>query len=242
MVSKSAAKKTKIVLEPRAALGRRACRGIRRQGQIPAVLYGLGKPTASVFAKEEEVRPAVTSGARLVDISIDGADAKALVKEVQLDALGKHILHLDLQRIAMDVAVEVTVPLQVRGTPIGAKEGGVLEVHVRELAVSCLPDKIPERVRRDVSALNVNDFILGKQIVLPEGVTLSKGQDVIVAIVKIPLEKIEEPVAEGALAEPEVLVGPKDKEGEEGEAKEGKPEKGEKAVKPEKPEKPEKKG
>ena len=77
---------------------------------------------------------------------------------------------------------------------------------------------------------------------LPEGVTLSKGQDVIVAIVKIPLEKIEEPVAEGALAEPEVLVGPKDKEGEEGEAKEGKPEKGEKAVKPEKPEKPEKKG
>lgn len=234
-----AVKKARLVLHPRAARGRRECRGLRRRDRIPAIVYGRGQATVPVEADAEEVLVAIGSGARLLDISIDGAEAKALVKEVQFDPIGKHVLHLDLQRIAMDVAVEVTVPLQLRGTPIGAQEGGVLEQILREVHVKCLPGNIPDRLRADVSGLKVNDMLLAGQIPLPEGVALARDPDSVAAIVKIPLEKVEEVPVEGEAKEPEVLAGPKEKAAAEGEAAEGKEAEG-KPAKAEKPEKKEK--
>ena len=153
-------------------------------------------------------------GAHLFDLSLDGKSEKVLVKEVQYDHLGMEVIHVDFARVSLDEKVKVTVPVELKGTPKGEADGGVLQQIISELEVECLVTEIPEAIRHNVNEMALNDVVHIKDLKLPAGVKALQDEDLIVATVKEIVEVAAVAAEEGA-AEPEV-IGRKPAEGEEG--------------------------
>ena len=158
-------------------------------------------------------------GAHLFDLALDGKSEKVLVKEVQFDHLGIEVIHVDFARVSLDEKVKVNVPVELKGTPKGEADGGVLQQIINSLEVECLVTEIPEVIRHLVSEMALNDVVHIRDLKLPEGVRVLQDGDLIVATVKEILEVVVAAPEEGA-AEPEV-IGRKLAEGEEGEAAAG---------------------
>lgn len=198
---------------PRGETGTRAARRLREDGKVPAVIYGHGKDTVSVTLAEHEVELAVLHGERLLEIDLDGAIENVLTKDVQYDAFGNDILHVDLTRVDLNERVEVTVPVVLRGTPAGLADNGVLQQAVNEIRIECLVTAIPEDVRVSVNELNVGDALHVRDLPLPEGATLLDDPDALLCNVIVIAEEVEAPEEEeGQTAEPEVLGEKKEDE------------------------------
>jgi large subunit ribosomal protein L25 len=216
-----------LSIEKRDISTKGALRQVRLNGGVPAVVYGGGKEpaTASVNAKEF-VKLLKGHGLNaLVNLkSASGSDV-VLIKEIQRDVLGHQAIHVDFRRISMTEKLEISVPLRVAGEAPGVKlHGGILEMVIHALPVRCLPTDIPAHIDLDVSALNLNDALRVKDIVLPKGVesAVADGERLVLHIVA-PTEFKEETPAAGAPAagagEPEVIAkGKKPEEGAEGAA------------------------
>ncbi len=205
----------------RAELGSANCRRLRRRGLVPAVLYGKKIANVHLALDAAAFDAALRHHSRILDLKLpDGRVEKAIIKEVQYDTLGDHVLHVDLGRIALDEKIEVAVPLKFVGEPKGAAAGGHLEVVVHEVRVECLAGAIPDELRIDVSHLELGQILRAKDVQsLPEGVRLLSGADVVLCHLKAPVE-VEEvtpgAAPEGAAAEPEVIAkGKKEEEAEE---------------------------
>ena len=215
------AKQVKLKAEPRADVGRSAVRKLRARGLIPAVIYGrTDKPQSlQVAARDINAMMSQASGENvLVELEIggDGQSRTALVQEVQHSPVGGEIRHVDFHAISMDQMIEAEVPLEPFGTPVGVKTfGGLLEQSLRALAIECLPGDLPDRIRVDVSQLNIGDAIHVRDIQLPRGVTAKVHLDLTAFSVLAPAVE-EEPApaeAEAAAAGPEVITEKKE-EGE----------------------------
>ncbi len=209
-----------ITAQPREMSGTRACRRLRRQDLVPAVLYGHGQPNVMLSLHCEAIEKALHERALVLKVVWDGSEETAQIKEVQYDAVGDNLLHVDLARISLTETLTVTVPVKTHGEPRGADEGGVLELLEFELEVECLPTDIPENIRVEVADLGVGDSLTIADLVFPEGVTPTGEPEMVVVSVVEPLEEVEEEEApEAAVAEPEV-IGREAKEAEEGEEEE----------------------
>ncbi len=211
------AESVKVVVQPRTTTGSQAARRLRRQGLIPAVIYGHKEATVSVTLAAEDIEKVIRHGVHVVDLQVDGKTEKALIREVQWDHLGKDLLHVDFNRIAADERVVVTVPLMIRGTAPGVAQGGVLDQALHNLSVECLATQVPESIRVNVGELQLGQFIHVKELVLPEGVKAMTDPDVVV--VHVAAKQVEEaaPAAPAAeTAEPEIIGRQKAAE-EEGE-------------------------
>ncbi len=211
------AESVKVVVQPRTTTGSQAARRLRRQGLIPAVIYGHKEATVSVALSAEDIEKIIRHGVHVVDLQVDGKTEKALIREVQWDHLGKDLLHVDFNRIAADERVVVTVPLTIRGTAPGVAQGGVLDQALHNLSVECLATQVPESIRVNVGELQLGQFIHVKELVLPEGVKAMTDPDVVV--VHVAAKQVEEaaPAAPAAeTAEPEIIGRQKAAE-EEGE-------------------------
>lgn len=221
--------------------GTRQCHHLRKNGFIPAILYGRGAPEQLLMIAKKEIRPVLEKGVHLVNLAHAQRTEQAYIKEMQFDPLGEMLLHIDFTRIAMDETITVDVEINLKGQPKGIIEGGVLEQNLHHLSVQCLPDKIPARIEVDISELELNGLIRVKDVVCPPGVTLATEPEVVV--VGVHMKKEEEEVVAAAVepgaAEPEVITEKKEEApGEKAEVKEEKkPSKEEK-----KPPKEEKKG
>jgi len=201
----------------RESLGSRNSRRLRLGGQIPAVLYGHGQESVSLTVPESDVQAALRHGAKLVDVTGAVSDS-ALIQQIQWDALGSDILHLDLLRVSKDEAVSVTVQVHLRGEAPGTKEGGVLEHLRHEIELECRADSIPEHLEVTVNALHVGESVTVGQLDLPAGVTLVTDPElVIVQCVEAAAEVEDEEALPGAGAvEPEVIGRkPEEEEGED---------------------------
>ena len=212
---------SEIQAHPRDTSGTRACKRLRRQDLVPAVLYGHGEPNVMLALPTHAIEQALTDRTLVLKVLWDGREDTAQIKEVQYDAVGDNLLHVDLARISLTEKLQVTVPVKVHGEAIGLAEGGVLELVEFELEVECLPTDIPENIRVEVADLAVGDSLTIADLVLPEGVTAIGDPDAVVVSVVMP---VEEPVAaevapETLMAEPEV-IGREAKEPEEGEEEE----------------------
>jgi large subunit ribosomal protein L25 len=192
---------------------------LRREGRIPAVLYGEKRDPEPVAVDPKELMRILhsDSGANtLIALKLDGAgDARVLVKEYQIDPVSHKLLHADFYRIAMDKVLRVTVPIQLTGEARGVKvDGGVVDFVHREVVLECLPADIPEHLIVDVSNLGIHDGVRVRDLET-EGKwkAVSEADMLIVHVVAPRLEA--EPVAEeaaaavappvGAPAEPEVI-------------------------------------
>ena len=216
--------RVKLVVQPRDAAGSREARRLRRQGLIPAVLYGSGKPAVSVAVDEHALRAAVSTPAGLhavLDVTIEGRKQAhvAIVKEYELDKVKHVVTHVDFQEIKLTEPIESNVTVTFEGTPVGVKMGGgLLDVATREVAVSALPTDIPEHIALDVEGLDVGDVARVADLHVPDTVTILDDPDEVVCSVLAPrvaeVEAVEEGEAAAAQAEPEV-VGEREAEAEE---------------------------
>ena len=204
-----------IQASKREQLGSRANKRLRDAGHLPGVVYGHKEAIIPVTLPKKEVVNHLRHGAHLFDLAIDGKSEKVLVKEVQYDHLGLEVIHVDFARVSLDEKVEVTVPLELKGTPKGEEEGAVLQQIVNELELECLVTDIPDKIVANVTEMVKDSVLHIKELKLPPGVRCLQDEDLIVATVKeIEEEVAPEAAAEGS-AEPEV-IGRKKEEGEEG--------------------------
>jgi large subunit ribosomal protein L25 len=212
--------------ERRSGVGKGVARKLRQGGRIPAVYYGRGEdpiPLAVGLKDLQDVIEKADGSNVIVDLKVDGegvADRKALIREIQRDPVGGHILHLDLQHISLTERIVVEVPVVLTGTPIGVKDGGgILEHLLRDVEVECLPTDIPSKLEVDVSALNIGDSLHVSDLKADRVEIKTEGDRAIATVVPPTVLEEAKPAEEGAVAEPE-LVKEKKEEGAEG-GKEG---------------------
>ncbi len=212
---------TTLTAEVRDLTGSAPARRFRLAGQIPAVIYGHKENPVPVLLRGEDVQRMVSHRIKMVQVSVGKKVESALVKDVQFDVFGEEVLHVDLERVAMDEMIEVECPVELTGTSKGAAAGGVLEHPTSDLHVQCLPGNIPEAIKIHVSDLEIGDSIAVKDIEAPEGVTILTDPEAILVTIRPPIKVVEEEVpeeeAEDAPAEPEVVGRKKDEETDEAE-------------------------
>ncbi len=198
--------------------GTRKTRVLRAQGQTPAVIYGHGEENVPIALSEHDLDVAIGHGERILEVHLGDKTENVLIKDVQYDTFGQHILHVDLTRVNLSDRVEIVVPVVLRGTPAGLTEGGVLQQQANELTVECLVTAIPEDVRIMVNDLNVGDSLHANDVELPEGVTLVTDPGQMVCSVTVVAEEVEAEVEgeEGEAAMPEVIGEKKDEDDTEG--------------------------
>ncbi len=204
--------------ERRQPRGTRAARRLRQTGKIPGVLYGHKEETIALEVSADELTWAVRHGARVIDLQADGKTEKALIREIQFDHLGMNILHVDFTRVSADERIQIEVRLEIRGTAPGVTAGGLLEQPLHNIEIECPALSIPESIRVNVGALQIEESLYVRDLKLPEGVTALTDPDAIVVHVVAPLVEPEAEAAAAAAeqAEPEVIGRPT-KEEEEGE-------------------------
>jgi large subunit ribosomal protein L25 len=193
----------------RAETGKEVAKKLRRDGKVPAVVYGGHREPVAITVDRKAVSELIQKsehGIRSVFLlKMQGSDQQrhAMIKEVTIDPISRKMKHIDFVRVAMDEKVKVTVPVHVTGTAAGVKEGGLLDFQVRELHLECLPGAIPDSVDVDVTALSGHEYYRIKDLKLPEGVrVLDDPERVVVGVTHAKAEA--EPAAEG-VAEPEVI-------------------------------------
>jgi len=214
----------KLQASARDRLGTRYSRRLRRDGLLPAVMYGHGEAPAHVALNHEQFMDCLHHGAHLLEIASDaGTGQTCLIKEVQYDYLGTNIIHVDLTRVDLTEEVHVTIPIVVQGEeecPGLQMPGALLDQPMVDIEVICLANAIPGNVVADVSKLEVGDSVLVRDVSLPEGVRTEHEDDeviVTIAMSKVDAEEEEEAPTEAASAEPEVIMERKEGEEQEGE-------------------------
>jgi len=201
----------------RTGTGTRDARRIRAKGRVPAVLYGHKMANVNLVVNEEQVVSVLRQGLRVVTLRTDGTtDDIALIKEVQHDAFNSKIVHVDFARVSLDERVHVAVPLETWGHAVGEKEGGMVELLVKELHLDCQAVSIPEECRVDVSGLEIGQTVHAGMVPLPAGTNLLDPEDLPVVAVHLPRKAVAEEAAEEeeGVEEPEV-IGDKDEQAEE---------------------------
>ena len=192
-----------ITAKSRSELGSRANKRLRDAGFLPGVIYGHKEAVVPVTLPRKDVVNHIERGAHLFDLNVDGKSEKVLVKEVQYDHLGIQMLHIDFARVNLDEKVEITVPLELKGTPKGEADGGVLTQLISELHIECLVTDIPDIIRHSITEMKLDDVLHIKDLKLPSGVKALQDEDLVVATVKEIVEETEAG-AEGD-AEPAVI-------------------------------------
>jgi large subunit ribosomal protein L25 len=199
--------------------GTRACRRLRHEGKVPAVLYGRKKDALPFQLDKQELVEALRHRTRMFELQLDEAKDTVLLKEVQYDAFGDEIVHVDFVRIAMDEVVTLEVPIHIKGRP--KMEHAVLEQTLANVRIECLPKDIPEAVILQVADIQIDQTRTVRDLVVPPGVKILSDPEVIVAAMKAIKEEVAAapgaaPVATGGV-EPELIRKEKLEEGEEGE-------------------------
>lgn len=188
---------------------------LRKDGQIPGIIYGHGIEPLAVAVSGRELNAILHHGDRLLALDIDGHIENVLVKETQYDPMQQHVIHIDLARVNLDERVRVTVTIVLRGTPAGAADGGVIAQTHGHADIECLVTDIPEEIRVSVADMKLDDVMHMKDLPMPQGARLLSDPEEIVCSVGLVAEEVVAPAAEGAAAgEPEVIGAKKEEEGE----------------------------
>jgi large subunit ribosomal protein L25 len=185
----------RIKADARNGRGKGPARRLRREGAIPAVLYGRDvEPIAlSISARDWRLLEAHTRSNAVIRMELSQnnqvQERPVMVKNVQKAPLDRGVLHIDFLQVSMERAVQVEVPVHFSGNPVGVVKGGVVEQHLRSVMVESLPGQIPEKIDIDISNLDVGDSIHIREISIP-GVKLLDSPDV--AIVGVTHPEAEE--------------------------------------------------
>jgi large subunit ribosomal protein L25 len=210
-----------LTITRREATGKQVAKRLRRNGVVPAVLYGGAKaePVSVDPRAVLKILYGRQGSTQLLTLRFEGeaSSRMAIIRDFQLDPVSESLLHVDLQEVRADRAITVRVAIRPVGEAAGVKDQkGILQIVMHELDVSCLPTMIPERIDADVSALMIGDVLTVANLQVPEGVRIMNASDQAVVTVAPPMaeEEVAAPAAAVVAAEPEVLTERKPKEGE----------------------------
>src|SRR5688572_11146550 len=193
------AKTVALDARPREGRGSRKAAKLRKQGQVPGIVYGHKKDAVQVSVSAEELDRAVrVLHARVLDLQLDGKTETVLIRELQWDHLGSEMVHVDFARVSKDEKVKVVIPVKLKNAP-KATGGGVLDQPLHTLHVECLAVAIPDAITIDITNLTLGEPIHVKELTLPEGVKVFEAPEAVVVQLKLPgLEPA--PIATGPAA------------------------------------------
>ena len=198
-----------LKVNARTAGGNGAARALRREGYIPAVLYGPSTDNISLSvetAEFENVLRTTGSGQALLNLVMQNGETKqAMIRELQRHPVSSQFLHIDFYAFDMNQKIRIKVPVTAIGKSKGVELGGLLQLIRREIEILCLPLEMPENIEVDVSDLNIGDSIHVDEISLPEGAELIA--DVNYTVVTVSSPKVEEEAVEEDEEEGEDVEG-----------------------------------
>ncbi len=201
------AKNETLHAKKRDAVGTKACRRLRRAGEVPAVIYGHQQEAVSIRVPAEELDRALRHHSRMFDIRLGRKKESVLLRDIQHDAMGDEVIHADFVRVAMDETIRIEVPVTLKGDT--KAEHAVLQQMLDALEVECLPSDIPEEVLAPVSDLELGQSLSVRDLEVPEGARVLTDPETVVATVThaaVAEEVVEEAaVAAEAAEEPEVI-------------------------------------
>ncbi len=210
---------TTLPLTARAPEGSRSARRLRRDNQVPGVIYGGGDEPQHFAVDARTLRNTLARAAQVIEVTVDGgSSANVLIKDVQRHPVRGEAVHVDLLRVRMDVLIHATVPIEFHGSEDapGVSEGGIFNQELREVNIEALPGDIPDSIVHDVSGLVMNETVTLEVLSAPAGVKLLDEPETVIATITPPtLEPVEEEI------ETETALVGEDGEPIEGEAAEG---------------------
>lgn len=205
----------------RTGTGKGSARSLRRDGQVPAVIYGSAResqPLAVAARDLEKLLSRISADNTVVEISVEGATSRALIKEIQRHPFKRVVLHVDFQELVAGKKMTVRVPIRLLGVPAGVRlGGGIIDHTLRELTISVDPAHMPNQIEIDITNLELGDSIHVNGVKVPEGVTVLDEASAAVVVIATPRAVVEAAVAEAepTSAEPEVIRAKKPEEGAE---------------------------
>ncbi|MDH4027388.1 MAG: 50S ribosomal protein L25 [Nitrospirota bacterium] len=204
--------KIMVKADMRSETGKGSARSLRRLGILPAVVYS-GGGSMPIKLNTKEMTRLIYSGVgehSLITIELDEAGKKTsqhpvLVKDYQRDPLTEELLHVDFIEVSLEKNVTVTVPLVIVKQPAGIKMGGILQYHLREIEVECLPTQIPDKIEVDAGAVEIGHSLHVSDLAVPEGIKIVSDPSEVVLLVSAPVEEAAPAEAAAAPTEPEVI-------------------------------------
>ena len=221
-----------LIAEIREDQGKGASRRLRRQGKVPAIIYGAGRPPRQLaFDHNRVIRELENESfySSILNIKVGGKSQAAIVKDIQRHPSKRVVMHMDFQRIVEDEKIRMNIPIHFEGGDVapGVKqEGGSVSQLMSDVEVTCLPRDLPEYFEVDISGMNLNEMLHLSDIKVPEGVEIvelshGEGHDhPIVSVQVIKVVEIEEPEEEPVEGE-EAAEGEEPAEGEDADSDSG---------------------
>ena len=207
-------------------IGKGVARTLRRDGQVPAVIYGRTRQPLSLTVPARDFDRLLEKFAAentVIELMIDGAMSRTLIREIQRHPVKRNVLHVDFQELVAGERMVVRIPIVLQGTPEGVRNnGGILSQVLQDLECRVDPLNMPSHITVDVTPIAIGHSIHVSEIIVPEGVELLEDPESTIAIVAAPKEEEAAPPpgeAPEAAAEPELIRKPKEGE-EEGEPEE----------------------
>jgi large subunit ribosomal protein L25 len=185
---------TALTITPRDPAGSREARRLRRQGDVPGVLYGGGEEPLAFQVSARTLRQALAHAGAVLDVTVaGGGSSPAVLKELSRHPVSGDTLHVDLLRVRLDQPIQSTVILELTGTEDapGVRENGVLEHVARELTIEALPTDIPDAITHDVSEMQIGDTLTLDAIRPPAGVSLLDDPQTVIATLTPPRLQVE---------------------------------------------------
>jgi large subunit ribosomal protein L25 len=191
--------------------GKSAARRSRREGKVPAIVYGLGGDVEPVAVPDRDLQHILagpTGANTLINLDMRGRKELVLARQVQRHPVRHTLLHVDLVRVRRDVAVSAEVPLHMVGESVGVKDGGLLEQIVFTLSVEAKPVDLPAAIEVDVSNLGIGDHLTVADLTLPRGVvTTQEPSELVVQVTQPRGLALPEEVEAAEAAEAEAAAG-----------------------------------
>lgn len=186
---------TTLQVEHREVSSRSHLRQIRSEGKIPGVIYGKGlEGPSNISIDSKELMAMLRSHPHaVVEVEVPGAGKHpVMMADLQRDSISNQVTHIDFLRINMNEKVTTHARLDITGTSIGEKEGGMLQSIIHDLEIQCYPKDIPDSITVDVSHLNMGENLTVSDIVLPKGVEVTLDPTAVVIAVLAPQKALEE--------------------------------------------------
>lgn len=204
----------------RTAIGTKSTRLLRKERRVPGIIYGPKQEPVPFCVDRHDLEVELLHGQRVLSLNIEGQIQAYLIRDIQYNHLGSEFLHLDLSPINLDEKVTLKVAVELRGTPKGATEGGVLDQTLNEIEIECLASDIPTAIKASVASLDVGESLTVGDLKLPDGVSCLQEAGNIVATVRVVAEEIEATeIEEEETTAPEVITKGKADEEEDAEKK-----------------------
>ena len=193
-----------LIAQKRTETGSGVARRLRRDGQVPAVVYGLGGDTnsVSVAARDlDQILHSASGGNTLITLRSDGGDQLTLARQVHRHPVRGIVLHVDFVRVRADQTIQAEVPVRLVGEAEGSRSGGLLEQSLFTLTIEAKPGDIPDAFEVDISELAIGDALHVSDVAVPGGVIVLQDLETVVAHVSAPRGVEEEEGAEAAEGE-----------------------------------------